>query len=410
MAIAQLGVRSSNSSLPRSLLDRGFEVKTLPMGNHIERIVLSPQGQPFGHEATYTGDLPQDPVWRDWCLKMRWTATPDYERAFWAYVSACGKTRDEQIAHMLLEPDERKALVGGIDTAGGVLVPPDWSAQILARLAENNLAMQLADVRPCSRDTLAVPRVLPSPNYPSAFSGGFEVSAVGESPSQNDFDPVFGEAFIGIRKFRARTRISNDLLQDAPFVRDQLATLAARDLGALYTKEFTVGPGSSTEWLGILNAPGIDSTDVTGSTAHSISNTELLPGSAVAIRALRDTLPPQYWQNARWLMSGSIRAAIEALVDGAGRQILAMSRDGDNFMLDVHPYHTTNFMPANGAAGPVLAFGDFHAAYVVAQRADMTVRLDTETYGDTGETQIVLWARSGGAPTNVDAIRLGTLS
>jgi hypothetical protein len=40
----------------------------------------------------------------------------------------------------------------------------------------------------------------------------------------------------------------------------------------------------------------------------------------------------------------------------------------------------------------------------------MTVRLDTETYADTDQTQLVLWARSGGATVNADAIRLGTLS
>jgi len=377
----------------------------------------------FGPQVGSLTPLQIDADWPAYDAKLHRLAKPDYAAVFWKWLRASARARPARLEHgwasgevvgwHTLSADEQKALSEGLDTSGGVLVPPSFAEQIMARLPESNLIV-LATVRTdVQRDMLLVPRVQPSQTsgMASIYSGSFEVSPVGETPSQSDFDPAYGANAISMRKFRCRTRISNDLLADAgPYFQAEIARLAAADLAAFYTGQMLIGAGNVLEWAGILNTPGIATTDLSGTTPHSISNTTASLGSVTPFRALISSLPPQYRAGASFIFSESVEAALAALTNGVGHQELQFWRDGQDFLLERHAYHLTNRMPPNGQAGNVVVFGDLKQAYTVGMRQDLSIRLDTETFGDRDQTQLVIWTRSGAAVTNPDALRIGILS
>jgi len=259
-----------------------------------------------------------------------------------------------------------------------------------------------------------LPRVQPSSDQPSIYSGGFEVAGVGETPAWQDNAPAFGSYWLGMRKFRATAPASNAWLEDAPYATQQLADLAARDLGAKYNAEFLVGAGDSFNWLGVCNTPGIGSTDLTGTTAHTISDTTstgTAAGSVLSWRTLKNSLPPQYQPGASVLFSPSVKQAFENLVDEVARPVFVWRRDANGDQLfDEVPYHQSQWMLANFGPGVAAAYGDWKQAYTIGQRADLSLALLTETFADRDQTGVVIIARSGGAVSNVDAVRLGTLS
>src|SRR5215831_17984057 len=197
----------------------------------------------FGPQVGSLTPLQIDADWPAYQAKLHRLAKPDYSAVFWKWLHASARARPARLEHgwassevvgwHTLERDEQKALNEGMDPSGGVLVPPSFAEQIMARLPESNLIV-LATVRTdVQRDLLLVPRVQPSQTsgMASIYSGSFEVSPVGETPSQSDFDPLYGANAISMRKFRCRTRISNDLLADAgPNFQAEIARLAAADL------------------------------------------------------------------------------------------------------------------------------------------------------------------------------------
>jgi HK97 family phage major capsid protein len=67
-------------------------------------------------------------------------------------------------------------------------------------------------------------------------------------------------------------------------------------------------------------------------------------------------------------------------------------------------------IPLDGTAGACcLALVDL-SQYVVATRNLLTVRVDTETFGDVDQTMLYLFDRIGGALGVPDAARLGTVT
>jgi len=391
-----------------------------------EQIARPPSGVQaavdFGPQVGTLTPLQIDDDWPAHQARLHRVESKAYAAAFWHWLAASARARparlergwatSEVVGWHTLAPDEQKALAEGLDTSGGVLVPPSFAEAIMSRLPEIGL-LPLANIEPCDRDMLIVPRVQPSatPGMASIYSGSFEVSPVGEVPSQSDFDPLYGANGISMRKFRARTKISNDLLADAgAYMQSEIARLAAADLAAFYTGQMLIGAGTALEWAGILNTTSIATTDLSGTTPHAISNTTASLGSVTPFRALISSLPPQYRANASFIFSESVESALGALVNGVGHQELQFWRDADQFLLERHPYHLTNRMPPNGQAGSVVVFGDLKQAYTVGMRQDLSIRLDTETFGDRDQTQLVIWTRSGAAVTNLDALRIGVLS
>ncbi len=350
-----------------------------------QRVIMTPSGHPFALEQTYTGPLPEEAKLAAWTRKQRYVSTAFYGNTFGKWLPLAIKVGPD-VAFQMLDADERKALVEGVDERGGVLAVPDFTAALFSALAALSLPMQLADVQPTNSDRLLLPWL----------ESGLDWAATGETHPWAESDLRFGIAGISVRDFIIMVRAPDSWAADMALTMDQIAQAAAARLAVLLNYEFIRGPGTGLHWWGFSVRDGIASTTLGAGTIDD----------PVPVRALKHSLPAAYAGNASWVMSSSAAAAAEELLDADGRPLFQVGRGS----FDNAPLYESDELGPNGTAGIAAAYGDFRAAYVVAQRQDVTLTVLNERFIDTGEVGIVIKARLGGAVVNPDAIRLGVLA
>lgn len=118
-----------------------------------------------------------------------------------------------------LGDEVRKALLAGDFTAGGALVPPDFSNEIIELLRARTVVRRAGPrTLPLNNGTMTIPRQ----------TGASTASYVGESKDITKTQPTTGQLVLTAKKLAALVPISNDLLRyDAgntadEFVRDDL--------------------------------------------------------------------------------------------------------------------------------------------------------------------------------------------
>jgi HK97 family phage major capsid protein len=362
----------------------------------------------FCPEAVLFGTMPsRDPVAAAHFRSMRASFQPDYRVAFLRYLAAHGD-------RTALTPAEQNALSEGTDTAGGYLVPADAQAEILARRADSSVMRRLATVRQTSRDRISFPAVAPHASSGSIYSSGFVGGLVGERPTNSDTGPTFQQFEISIKKFEAYTKVTNDLIADASSdVLAFLATDGGRNLGLVEDNYFINGLGTGLEPMGILSY-SLTTTDVSGTTADVISNTNADAGSVPKLVTLSYTVPGQYAERSSWLMARTTMGQIHGLVDGENRpwwqpSAVAGGSSGAPATLLGAPVYTSPFVP-NAAVNATkeLIIGDF-SAYIIADRTALSVNVTNDLYAATDEVGIFLRSRSGGGLWNTDALRVGIM-
>jgi HK97 family phage major capsid protein len=395
------------SRLPGGLASLGFEVKTLDYGSHARPVIHTPTGLPYAPLEVFDGPYPvSDAKTARYMTRMRWSQRRDYKAAFWSWPSALRKANyNADLAFAMLPPDERKALSEGIDAGGGFLVPPDFLAEVMSAVAESSL-MGLATIRPTTSDMLYVPRFLP--NASSAYATQMTiVGGAGEMPARPSgmgTSPGFGILEVPIKRFRSIVTVTKDLLADADWALAFLRDAFARDLGVLISQWMLFGDG------GILVNPSIVQANLQAGVAHSLDNS-----SDDRWRSgLKSALPEQYREKAVALMHGTLQSAYESETPGAnGRAILVRHNDyGGGWLFDEVPLLTSNLMPAvpTTTTQPVLAYGDLQAGMVVANRADASMTIVTESVSaDYDAVDVVFVARLGTGVSVPDAFRIGAI-
>jgi HK97 family phage major capsid protein len=389
----------------RVMMKAGWDIRN----GTVYRQIGSGKEIAFCPEDVLFGPLPDDdPVAAKHFHQMRASMQPDYRNSWRKWFRARGDRGG-------LTGVEVNALSEGISEAGGYLVPADISAEILARRHQTSVMRSISTVRQTSRDRMHFPAVKANASSGSIYSSGFVGGLVGETPSSNtDSGPTFEQYEIGVKKFEAYTKISNDLISDSGS--DILAFLASdggRNLGLVEDNYFLTGNGTGLQPLGLLNG-GSTTVDVEGSTANTITNTTSNNGSAAKIIAMAGELPGQYAPNARWLMLRAIKFAILGLVGADGRPWwqqagVAGGAEGAPATLVEFPVSEHAFMPDDGAdTNKVLVLGDFSNFYIV-DRTALSVVFDTTNLIGSDQTQIFLRSRAGSGVWNKDAFRIGVV-
>lgn len=360
----------------------------------------------FCNEAVLFGPMPtDDPVAAHHFKVMRAAFQPEYKAAWVKYIKNRGNLG-------ALTPSEQNALSEGTASEGGFTVPADFQAEVIARRADASVIRQLARVVQTSRDRVQWPAVTPHASSSSIYSSAFVGGMVGERPVNTDAGPTFQMFEIGIKKFEAYTRISNDLIADsAADILSFLATDGGRNLGLVEDDKFINGTGTGLEPMGILSV-GITTADVEGSTSNNISNSTTNAGSAPKIIALAYLVPAQYAGNGSWLMARQTKGEIHALVDAQSRPwwqaaATAGGAAGAPSTLVDMPVYQSPFMPVdNTDANKVLLVGDF-SNLIIADRTALSVKVDDVNLVGSDETQIFLRSRAGSGVWNTDAFRIG---
>ena len=389
----QRKLQSPVTALPPSMQKAGFEVKMVEHDGRERPMVVDARGRVFSEAAVYVGPLSTEAKLGNYQWRMRQNATPARARAFRLQFEYLRKSNfDPDLAFALLRrewPSEAKALSESLDPQGGFLVPPDWVAEVWSSVAENSL-MSLCTVRPTTSDLLYVPRFLPSTSQPSVYSSQLQPTVTGETTTQAAADVHFGALQVPIRPIRSKIRMSRDLMSDASYALSALQDAFAKDLGAQISQQIIRGP----DFNGILNDPNVVEVSLQPGAGDTLSAT-----SENQWRALKSSLPGQYRDDSVVVMGGDLQAAFENQAPGAsGRPAITRHNDvTGQYLFDEVPLVTSGFMPPYGQPGLVLAYGSLEDGFLVAQRADVSMTIISEsTAADSDSVDIVLRARLGG--------------
>jgi len=336
----------------------------------------------------------------------------DYKNAFFDWVRSPRDHECEQRmthaqkaleAKNLADSRERRAAqtVVGTNASGGYALP---------KFIENAIARLSVDISPIRQ--IATVRQIGTTDYHELFDlngAGFEWLGEGDTRNQTntpdlyDITPTFGMA-------SAKPQASEESLDDLFFnVEDWLTMSATEAMTAGEGAAFISGNGTKKP-TGILAGPTPVSTADAGRAFGTLQY--IASGQAAAMPTSTDlfydivySIRARYRNNARWLTSKLVLAALRKYKDSTGQylwQPTLTASQPDTFL----GYGITEAedMPVVAANSFPLAFGDFKEGYLICDKVGMRMTRDEIT--TPGFVKFYVRKRVGGKLRNTQAIKL----
>lgn len=325
----------------------------------------------------------------------------EYRSAFLSYLTKGGNGG--------LTADEQRAMSEGTNADGGFLPATEFYNQLIKKRFLTNGMRQVANVMPLG--TFKTDIVLES----TFATASYESEATAKTESSGQFSNVVLQPFT----MRVFSRVSNELLADAPTrgpgfsIESILADQFGRVMGEREEEAFVSGTGSGQP-SGILSYTGAFGggaiTKVTTATNNVIVAQDLLN--------VVYSLPRQYRQNAKWVMTDTMFSKIRALLQGisstqTGYVPFGWSM-GDGRLQDGEPDRLLGYpvvcvakgpdFPALNTARVMAAFGDF-SYYHVGDREAISIKVARETFLQNNQTGFFAFARHDGKVSQLEAFR-----
>lgn len=300
-------------------------------------------------------------------------------------------------------PREQRAaaVITSTGNAGGFALP-EQIEQTIARLS--------IDISPIR--SLATVRTVGTTDYKELFDvngasfewvGEGDTRADGTSPELAEVAPTFGMA-------SAKPRASEESLDDLFFnVEDWLTSSASEAIAGGEGAAFILGNGVKKP-TGILAGPTpvttADATRAFGTLQYIASgqagampvNPEVFLDMVYAVRA-------RYRNNANWLTSKLILAALRKYKDGQGQYLWSPSlQAGQPSTFLGYGVTEAEDMPVLAANAFPLAFGDFKEGYLICDKVGLRITRDEIT--TPGFVKFYVRKRVGGKLRNTQAIKL----
>jgi len=320
-------------------------------------------------------------------------ATP-HRKAFAAYV----RQGDEDRVRGL--DIEEKALSTAVAAEGGVLVDPQTASRIESVLRASSSLRAVARI--VQVDATAYDALIDHTEMGAAWIT--EATAISETATSN-----IDRISIPLHELSATPKASQRLLDDSAFdVEGWLAERIADRFARAENAAFVDGDGidkpkgilahavvanDSWAWgsLGTVNSGADGAFDATD------------PGDALV--ELVYALPAGYRANAVFMMNSATAGAVRKLKDADGRYLWAEGlSEGQPARLLGYPVLIVEDMPDIATASHAIAFGDFRAAYTIAERPDLRVLRDP--YSAKPHVLFYATRRVGGDVTDFAAIKL----
>jgi HK97 family phage major capsid protein len=336
----------------------------------------------------------------------------EYKEAFFDWARAPKDYECEQRMNQAYKAMESKSAANGRQKRSAQVVGSNNAAggYALPKIIENTIARLSVDISPIRQ--LATVRQVGTTDYHELFDvGGAGFEWVGEGDTRNQTNtpdlqevaPTFGMA-------SAKPQASEESLDDLFFnVDDWLTSSVTESMTAGEGAAFILGNGVKKP-TGILGGPAPLAT-VDGARAFGTLQ-YIASGQAAALPANTDTfydliysLRARYRNNARWLTSKLVLAALRKYKDSTGQylwQPTLTAAQPDTFM----GYGITEAedMPIVAANSFPLAFGDFKEGYLICDRVGMRMTRDEIT--TPGFVKFYVRKRVGGKLRNTQAIKL----
>ena len=297
---------------------------------------------------------------------------------------------------------EVKSISAVSDTAGGVAVPREIDALIDITLKAVSPIRSIANVVSIGsvnyRKLIAV----------GGVASGWVAETAGrpETGTENfvEIAPPMGELY-------ANPAASQTMLDDAMFdVERWLASEIGMEFARAESVAFVSGNGSARP-KGFITYPVAATDDATRAfgTLQYIA-TGVSAGFAASnpqdrLIDLVHALRAPYRQGASWVMNSSTLAKIRKMKDGQGSFLWepALSANRPATLLG-YPIVEAEAMPDIAADSLSIAFGNFHAGYLIAERSETSVLRDP--YSNKPFVHFYATRRVGGAVVNSEAIKL----
>jgi HK97 family phage major capsid protein len=321
------------------------------------------------------------------------------------YRSAFGKYLRMGVAD--LRPDEQRALSEGTDSAGGYLPATEFLTTLVEKRLQANVMRQIANVIPLG--TFETEVVFENA-YPAATYKA-EASQVSEG------SPSFDQLVLTPRTLRCFTKVSNELLADAPSrgpafnVESILARQFGKAMGEAEEAAFCTGNGTAPNPKGIFSFTAdriITSVETT--TASVLVQNDLL--NVIA------GLPRQYRAGAAWVMSDAMFFRIRAMLQvgtagtaaGGNYAPYAWSlgdgraQDGEPDRLFGYPIYCCNGGNAFANGAIVGVFGNFDYFHI-GEREGVSVKVAREAYLEYNQTGYFSFSRHASDVSVLNAFR-----
>ena len=300
---------------------------------------------------------------------------------------------------------ELKSLSMGVPADGGFAVPRQIDAEIARRLARLSPVRSVANVVQTS--TSGFRRLVSIGGTASGWASETGARTETNSPMLAEIVPPLGELY-------ANPSATQQMLDDGAFdvgtwLANEIATEFARAEGAAFIngtgtnqpRGFLAGPTAATndtvrafgtlQFITSGNATGFD-------TAPEAKLIDLVFSMKAGLR-----------QGAVWMMNSATLAAVRKFKSADGSFLWqAGIIDGQPSRLLGYPVVEAEDMPGIGAGNFPIAFGNFKAGYLIAERKATTILRDP--YTNKPYVQFYATRRVGGQVLDSDAIKLLRIS
>lgn len=258
-----------------------------------------------------------------------------------------------------------KALSSGVGTAGGFIVPPAYSAELIELLRNQTAVRRLgADSVPMPTGSITIPK--------QTGTASFEY--VGENMGNKASQPKVGNISLTFKKLRGTVPVSNDLLQ---FANPSADTMVRNDLlNGFRVKEdavFLRSAGTSFSPKGLLSWC-LAANKIAANGTVNLANVTTDLGKVIL--ALEEANVP--FIRFGWVFAPRTRHYLMTVRDGNGN--FAFRPEMLQGTLWGYPFVSTNQVPKNlgGASDESEVYGVDYADVVIGEVNDITIDASTE--------------------------------
>ncbi|MBH1998599.1 MAG: phage major capsid protein [Sphingomonadaceae bacterium] len=297
---------------------------------------------------------------------------------------------------------ELKSLSGASGAAGGYAVPREIDQMIGATLKAISPIRSIANV--VRTGTAGYRKLVSAGGIVSGWASETGARAETGTPSFNEIVPPSGELF-------ANPAASQAMLDDAQFdVEGWLASEIAREFAVAEGAAFINGNGTSKPkgFLTYTTTSEADSVRAFGSLQYVASGAAgAFPTTSPQDRLidLVQSLRAPYRQGASFVMNSATLSTIRKMKTSDGAFIWQPGLSaGQPATLLGYPVVEAEDMPDIAANSLSIAFGNFQAGYVIAERSDTSILRDP--FSNKPFVHFYAVKRIGGAVANSEAIKL----
>jgi HK97 family phage major capsid protein len=297
---------------------------------------------------------------------------------------------------------ELKSVSGAVLADGGFAIPREIDAQIDATLKSISPIRAIANV--VQVGTSGYRKLVTVGGTASGWSSEIGARPETGTPQFQEIVPTFGELY-------ANPSATQAMLDDAAFnVEEWLANEIAIEFAKAEGMAFVSGNGTNRPrgFLTSANSPLADATRAFGTLQYlptGVSAAFAGTNPADKLVELIHSLRSPYRQGATWVMNSATLSQIRRFktTDGAFIwQAGIMSGQPDTLL--GYPVVEAEDMPDIAANSMSIAFGNFKAGYLIAERSETSVIRDPFT--NKPFVQFYATKRIGGTVSNSEAIKL----